>query len=950
MSAQKFASDLIGEIASLAINSRSEDLGFSLGLGESDLNGDDFSSLSDRINAQAGINSPSPQPFAAGGSLGASLHLGVGSVSDLHNTSEMHPTLHSLDSAVGGVGSGRHSKSGSASRDSENGGGDPFGSSSSRSNSSASTSSANNLLNGLLLSPNSTGGSDSRQSSSGGGNGGQNGLGGHVSSSGSGNDRGVGAMGMWSTSTSYDKLYVRVNQPVESCELEPYATVRLSHSGAGPSDLHPQLTYRWLRSVDRLPCAFARCASNRAMEVEQTDSASRARARDAMAAVSRRQHTFQCVQCVKAGRGHANGDLLSVFCSRRCVVRGWREHMQYHAALGDFKNNNTGSLRPGEDLDEVMWRQAHSVASEDLQTVSTPNPQNPSSGRGGGQSVHSKNAAPTMTTSVVLRVPERSNKNSNSSTVTSSSGGGGGGGVGASSAALSGSTAALPSRRTTGIQVSGSSDDAEIMTAPTSSSFALGSGDADANNSSPGWTVVCDSKLFRPGPADVGHRLRLEVYARISEERGLRQFADTPFVLPRPPSTSPRKHVLAQDVQLLGRATEDELARVRRSIRLHGLRDEYGSPTALRILNYNILAEIYASQQQYPYVPLWQLMWNYRGNVILRVIAEQDADVICLQEVQSDAFDAQIQPFFVSLGYEALYKTKTREHGLSGKVDGCATFFKKSRLQLKSYYQLELNEVATAFLNSELRVLEGKAQQRPPNISQSDYDTRRYQLEAAEKRLRKDNVAQVAILHLVAGTGPRFEALQKPVPLLVVCTHLHWDPALADVKLWQTSCLIKEIEKLQQSESNHLAASGLLQPGQTSLPLLLCGDLNSEPSSAVYKLLSNNVVHGRRRVDLTQQDLPNDPCNILGPYLEQNRLGHGMLLASLYSQVTGSEPSFTNLTRDFTGTLDYVFTNIDCVTPLTAAEVPLADVLTGSSRKGARKVKRRRYTPGTKPR
>jgi len=386
---------------------------------------------------------------------------------------------------------------------------------------------------------------------------------------------------------------------------------------------------------------------------------------------------------------------------------------------------------------------------------------------------------------------------------------------------------------------------------------------------------------------------------------------------------------------------------VRRSIRLHGLRDEYGSPTALRILNYNILAEIYASQQQYPYVPLWQLMWNYRGNVILRVIAEQDADVICLQEVQSDAFDAQIQPFFVSLGYEALYKTKTREHGLSGKVDGCATFFKKSRLQLKSYYQLELNEVATAFLNSELRVLENKAQQRPPNISQSDYDTRRYQLEAAEKRLRKDNVAQVAILHLIAGTGPRFEPLQKPVPLLVVCTHLHWDPALADVKLWQTSCLIKEIEKLQQSESNHLAASGLLQPGQTSLPLLLCGDLNSEPSSAVYKLLSNNVVHGRRRVDLTQQDLPNDPCNILGPYLEQNRLGHGMLLASLYSQVTGSEPSFTNLTRDFTGTLDYVFTNIDCVTPLTAAEVPLADVLTGSSRKGARKVTLGSVSSGT---
>jgi hypothetical protein len=81
------------------------------------------------------------------------------------------------------------------------------------------------------------------------------------------------------------------------------------------------------------------------------------------------------------------------------------------------------------------------------------------------------------------------------------------------------------------------------------------------------------------------------------------------------------------------------------------------------------------------------------------MIADQDADVVCLQEVQSDAFEADIQPFFASRGYEALYKMKTREVGLQGKVDGCAVFFKKARLQLKSYYQLELNEVASAFLD-----------------------------------------------------------------------------------------------------------------------------------------------------------------------------------------------------------------------------------------------------------
>ena len=37
-----------------------------------------------------------------------------------------------------------------------------------------------------------------------------------------------------------------------------------------------------------------------------------------------------------------------------------------------------------------------------------------------------------------------------------------------------------------------------------------------------------------------------------------------------------------------------------------------GGGARFRILTYNILAEIYATQQQYPYADLWCLSWDFR--------------------------------------------------------------------------------------------------------------------------------------------------------------------------------------------------------------------------------------------------------------------------------------------------------------------------------------------------
>ena len=41
----------------------------------------------------------------------------------------------------------------------------------------------------------------------------------------------------------------------------------------------------------------------------------------------------------------------------------------------------------------------------------------------------------------------------------------------------------------------------------------------------------------------------------------------------------------------------------------------------IRVVTYNLLASIYATQTQYPYCPSWALSWNFRKGQILRELA-----------------------------------------------------------------------------------------------------------------------------------------------------------------------------------------------------------------------------------------------------------------------------------------------------------------------------------------
>ncbi|CAI7868389.1 unnamed protein product [Closterium sp. NIES-54] len=179
---------------------------------------------------------------------------------------------------------------------------------------------------------------------------------------------------------------------------------------------------------------------------------------------------------------------------------------------------------------------------------------------------------------------------------------------------------------------------------------------------------------------------------------------------------------------------------------------------------------------------------------------------------------------------------------------------------------------------------------------------------AALNRLLKDNVALIVVLEARdAGGGDGKDGANAPPAkrqlLCVANTHIHANPELKDVKLWQVHTLLKGLEKIAAS---------------ADIPMLVAGDFNSVPGSAPHSLLATG------RVDANHPELATDPLGILRP---ASKLCHQLPLVSAYASLSrggsvaerqrrrmdasSSEPLFTNVTRDFMGTLDYTFYTAD---------------------------------------
>uniref|UniRef100_A0A7S0CTS6 Endonuclease/exonuclease/phosphatase domain-containing protein n=2 Tax=Amorphochlora amoebiformis TaxID=1561963 RepID=A0A7S0CTS6_9EUKA len=95
------------------------------------------------------------------------------------------------------------------------------------------------------------------------------------------------------------------------------------------------------------------------------------------------------------------------------------------------------------------------------------------------------------------------------------------------------------------------------------------------------------------------------------------------------------------------------------------------------------------------------------------------------------------------------------------------------------------------------------------------------------------------------------------------------------------------------------------------VPLILCGDFNSEVDSAVYKLLSERYLRTDHPI------LKDSNAQKMLSYYQS--FDHTLPLESAYAAI--GEPKYTNYTGHYIGTLDYIWYSNGTLRPVAILEI-----------------------------
>ena len=139
-------------------------------------------------------------------------------------------------------------------------------------------------------------------------------------------------------------------------------------------------------------------------------------------------------------------------------------------------------------------------------------------------------------------------------------------------------------------------------------------------------------------------------------------------------------------------------------------------------------------------------------------IKNYSADIICLQEVETEQFHAYFQPELAREGYEGIFSPKSRAKTMSENdrkhVDGSALFYRKRKFSLIKKHLIEFNQMAMS------------------NSEGCD--------DMLNRVMTKDDIGLAALLQTKEAafdeSNPPPDSTQVNQPILVCTAHIHWDP------------------------------------------------------------------------------------------------------------------------------------------------------------------------------
>ncbi|CAG9825169.1 unnamed protein product [Phaedon cochleariae] len=275
---------------------------------------------------------------------------------------------------------------------------------------------------------------------------------------------------------------------------------------------------------------------------------------------------------------------------------------------------------------------------------------------------------------------------------------------------------------------------------------------------------------------------------------------------------------------------------------------ELAGSEQFRVVSYNILAERYTSiDDNYSYCSPKYIVFDYRKQLLWRELSGFNADIICLQEVDSIHYHNYLKPKFKEQQFSSTYNKKG-----NSIPEGLACFFRKSRFRF-----IEANHIVYGQEISKLRIFKPIWELVKKN---EDVKT---------EFMRVLTSLQVLILQVKGHRNKH---------LLVANTHLYYHPEANHIRLLQATMATAYINMLKKRYA------------KSNISVIFCGDFNSNPSKSLFPFMIQGKIHPSH-----------EDCLKISPN------GRALLHHDFYFDSACETSKYTNYTPDYKGCLDYIF-------------------------------------------
>ncbi|CAH0404752.1 unnamed protein product [Chilo suppressalis] len=381
------------------------------------------------------------------------------------------------------------------------------------------------------------------------------------------------------------------------------------------------------------------------------------------------------------------------------------------------------------------------------------------------------------------------------------------------------------------------------------------------------WDLVGETFIYSPTPQDIGMKLKLECIPGNGYKKG------------------PAVETISKNVVEAGPGTCPFETR-------HKFTNEKLKHRSFRCVTYNILADLYCDSDftrtsLHPYCPPYALHIDYRKLLIFKELQGYNADIICLQEVDSKIFNHHLQPLMKNEGLNGLFYKKGRQvttrpdkFNLKFIIPPVVLKVRLERSWCSSYELLSILK-NTTFTTAKLSGLIGDEK-----IVLSEALKEKPCLQSIWERV-KDNeplIARVLDRSTVASASYLLSKDDPNYLFIVGNTHLYFHPDADHIRLIQGGIIIYWLNDIRSTLMKEF-------PGKI-ISLILCGDFNSVPTCGIYELYTTGVA---------ASTLPDWKSNA-----EQAVTGLSLEQGTLLESACGT-PQFTNFTEGFADCLDYIF-------------------------------------------